>query len=210
MLLRLRWRKLAFGRFGKAFMLILLLWTVYDIFSVHRSCAREAAKDLPALDQKIFIASIHWTDEIMLRSHWAAALMELAKAIGPSNVFVSIYESGSFDNTKDMLQTLNADLELAGIPHKVVLDDTTHKDEAERPPADTGWIQMPSTQSYRENWTGSFSLEKGTWVPRRIPYLARLRNLAMEPLYELQQEGEMFSKVLWLNDVVFNVRTGYH
>ena len=29
----------------------------------------------------------------------------------------------------------------------------------------------------------------------------------MQPLYELQQSGEIFDKVLWLNDVVFNVRT---
>ena len=44
---------------------------------------------------------------------------------------------------------------------------------------------------------------------RRIPYLARLRNLVMEPLFEMKKSGQTVDKILFLNDVVFtndNVR----
>ncbi|KAK4543364.1 hypothetical protein LTR36_005507 [Oleoguttula mirabilis] len=205
MLVRPRWRRLAFNRATKILAFFLAFWTVLDVVNVRRHLLREAqVVTTPFSNQKIFIASIHWTDEAVLRSHWAPAVAELARAIGSENVYVSIYESGSLDATKDVLQILDTDLEMSGIRRKIVLDETTHKDEIGKPPAESGWIQMPSDHSYRQNWTDWFTLEKDTWVPRRIPYLARSRNLVMQPLYELQQSGERFDKVLWLNDVVFD------
>lgn len=206
MIIKPRWRWASYSRYCKVLVSLLLAWTVFDLINVRRSFASDAATMTPSFgNQKIFIASLHWTSEIVLRSHWAPAVTELARHIGTDKVFISIYESGSFDDTKGALQDLWEDLERAGIPNKIVLDEATHKDEVEKPPADTGWIQMPRTQTYRQNWTDWFTLEKGTWVPRRIPYLARLRNLVMEPLYELKQQGQIFDKVLWLNDVVFEV-----
>ena len=211
MLIRPRWRQIASSRTVRIFILILTLWTVWDVATIRGAMRREAAKELPPFgNERIFIASIHWTDEAVLRSHWAPAVAQLARDIGSANVFVSIYESGSFDDTKGVLQILDTDLEQSGIRHKIVLDETTHRNEVERSKAETGWIQMPSTQSYRGNWTEWFTLEKDKWVPRRIPYLARLRNQVMQPLYELQQAGEKFDKILWLNDVVFDVRTSRH
>lgn len=179
---------------------------MFDVLAVQRALSRQAAIEPPAFsNEKIFIASMHWTDEAVLRSHWAPAVSQLAQDIGRDNVFISIHESGSFDDTKGALQVLDTDLEMAGIRRKILLDETTHKDEVERPPADDGWIQMPIEKSYHQYWTGWFTLEKGAWVPRRIPYLARLRNIVMQPFYELQQSGEFFDKVPWLNDVVFDV-----
>lgn len=208
MLVRPRWRRIASNRLTKVFFLLLALWTIVEALSIRRNLTREAATEVPAFgNKKIFIASIHWTDEAVLRSHWAPTVAELARTIGPENVYVSIYESGSFDNTKEVLQILDTDLEISGIRRKIVLDDATHKDEVEKPHADTGWVQMSVDKQYRQNWTDWFTLEKETWVPRRIPYLARLRNLAMQPLYELQQSGETFDRILWLNDVVFSVGT---
>lgn len=210
MLVRPRWRRLAFSRATRILALLLLLWTAFDVVSVRRNLSREAALEPPPFkDEKMFIASIHWTDEAVLRNHWAPAVAQLARDIGSDNVFVSIQESGSLDATKEVLQILDTDLEMSGIRRKIVLDETTHKDEVEKPLAEFGWIQMPAQHSYRQNWTDWFTLEKGTWVPRRIPYLARLRNLALQPLYELQQAGEKFDKVLWLNDVVFDVRNDH-
>jgi hypothetical protein len=208
MLIRPRWRRVALSRFAKTLALVLAIWTLVDVFTVRRNLAREAAKEVPPFrnDEKIFVASIHWTDEAVLRSNWAPAVAELARTIGPENVFVSIYESGSFDQTKEVLQLLDEDLEQSKIPRKIILDETTHKDEVEKPPAETGWLRMPKTMEYRQNWTGWFTLEKGTWVPRRIPYLADLRNRVMEPLQEMRrEEGKVFERVLWLNDVVFTV-----
>ena len=139
--------------------------------------------------QKVFIASIHWNNEPILRSNWSAAVLELVDYFGPGNVYVSIYESGSWDNSKEVLRVLESDLERKGVQRTVKLSETTHADELKQPPTD-GWIQTP----------------RGKKELRRIPYLSKLRNLALEPLNSLG-DGMKFDKVLFLNDVVFTVRT---
>ncbi|KAI7160947.1 hypothetical protein KC349_g3148 [Hortaea werneckii] len=205
MLLRLHRKRTVLTRLIKLLFLSLLLWSVYETSHTKSTIRNQAISAVPPFGQeKIFIASILWTDEDLLRKHWAPAIAELAREIGPERVFVSIYEGGSLDDTKAVLELLKTDLEASGIRHRIVLDETTHKDEVERSPAESGWIQMPLEKSYRQNWTDWFTLDQGTWVPRRIPYLARTRNQAMEPLYELKRAGETFDRVLWLNDVVFD------
>ena len=207
MLFRPRLRHAGCYRLLRLLLPVVLIWTAVETYSIRQHLAKEAARPVSPLGgEKVFIASIHWNDEHVLRSHWAPAVAKLARDIGPGNVFVSIYESGSFDDTKGVLELLKADLDQSVIGHRVILDETTHKDEVERAPAESGWIQMPIQKSFRENWTEWFTLDKGAWVPRRIPYLARLRNLVMEPLYEMQKEGRKFDRVLWLNDIVFDVR----
>jgi hypothetical protein len=77
-----------------------------------------------------------------------------------------------------------------------VLDETTHADDIGKTPAepveDDGWIRT----------------SRGKEELRRVPYLAKLRNLVLEPLEEMaREEGEVFERVVWLNDVVFTVCT---
>lgn len=140
---------------------------------------------------KIFIASIHWNNEAILRSHWIPGVLGLVKHFGEKNVYVSVQESGSWDDSKGALRDLDQALEKAGVGRKIILDDTTHEDEIKRAPADSGWIQTP----------------RGLTELRRVPYLARLRNLVIEPLQELASAGEHFDKILFINDVVFTVCT---
>jgi hypothetical protein len=158
--------------------------------------------------EKIFIVSIHRNSEYMLRLYWSSALISLVQFLGPQNVFVSILESGSLDNTKGALQDLDANLRALGAETNIVLGESVDEQrESLRhvPPEGRrdGWI-----------WTGR---EKGTfrgvefevgdrgWEKRRIPHLADLRNKAMEPLAELKEKGKKFQRVLWINDVVFTV-----
>ncbi|KAK4630949.1 hypothetical protein CLAFUR4_02896 [Fulvia fulva] len=169
--------------------IVATVWTVVEVLYVRTALVRESSVTPPALgDERIFIASIHWTNEAILRAHWNKAVVELANSIGPSNVYVSVYESGSMDDTKGALRDLDKDLGLAKIPRTIVLDATTHQHEISKTPSETGWIRTPGGQ-----------LEL-----RRIPYLARLRNIAMEPLAKLGEKGIKFDKILFLNDVVFN------
>lgn len=165
-----------------------------EAFGIH-SALEQASLEQPEAfgQQKIFIVGIHWNSENILREHWVPALVALAKDIGPENVFVSIYESGSYDNTKAVLRVLDQFLEENGIPRKVVLDETTHADEISKSPSDNGWIEVPN----------------GTTQLRRIPYLAKLRNIAMQPMYDLQDANVVFDKVLFLNDVVFTVSLAF-
>lgn len=116
-------------------------------------------------------------------------MLELVDYFGVENVYVSVYESGSWDDSKDALRVLDNDLELKGVRRTVRLSETTHADELKQPATD-GWIQTP----------------RGKKELRRIPYLSKLRNLALEPLNGLS-DGTKFDKVLFLNDVVFTVST---
>lgn len=137
--------------------------------------------------EKVFIVSLPWNNEIILRNHWNAQLVALTKALGPENVYVSIYENGSYDNTKDALRLLDEELGAAGIRRKIVLDETSHAEMISKHPTSSGWIKTP----------------KGDTELRRIPYLSRIRNTSLKPLMDLA-EGEHFDKILFLNDIIFS------
>lgn len=146
---------------------------------------------------RVFIASIHWNNEAILRSHWTTAVLDLVRNLGPDNVYVSIIEGGSWDDTKGALRDLDLELEKIGVESSIILDDITHKNEVERVPGqfEEGWV-----------WTSREKMEL-----RRIPYLAGLRNRVMDKIGYLAnrtdgQRKRTFDKVLWLNDVIFTVR----
>ena len=174
------------------FAFILIIGTITEVLVVHYALGRATATEPINFfqQQKVFIAAIHWNNEEVLRQSWIPTLVELTERIGPENVFVSIYESGSWDDTKEALRHLDFMLADSGIPKKIVLDDATHLDEISKSPSDDGWIETP----------------RGRTELRRIPYLSRLRNVAMQPFYELYEAGFAFDKILFLNDVVFEVR----
>ncbi|KAE9369675.1 glycosyltransferase family 69 protein [Stipitochalara longipes BDJ] len=148
--------------------------------------------------EKLFIASIHWNDEKILSAHWIPALLSLIESYGAENLYISIHESGSWDNTKNVLRDLDKKLGELGVEKRVVLEEKTHEDviklgedEIQAGAKKEGWIM------------GS----RGRMEMRRIPFLAAARNKAMIPLRELAgREGEgrrVFNKVVWLNDVIF-------
>ena len=175
----------------RATLLIFALFCLIDIISLisARQHQKLPTKAPDVHGQKIFIASIHWNNEPILRSNWNLAVLELVDYFGAENVYISVYESGSWDDSKDALRGLDKDLELKGVRRTVRLSETTHADELKQPATD-GWIQTP----------------RGKKELRRIPYLSKLRNLALEPLNDLS-DGTKFDKVLFLNDVVFTVST---
>ncbi|KAF7589481.1 hypothetical protein BBP40_004235 [Aspergillus hancockii] len=178
-------------RFRLALPLIIVAWTLTEVLWIKHALLQQTISDPGQLGgEKIFITGIHWNNEKILRESWIPAVVELANAIGRDNVFVSIQESGSYDDSKGALRLLEKQLAEIDIPRRVVLDETTHLDEITKPPAKTGWIEAPN---------GQIEL-------RRIPYLARLRNLVMQPLYERKNEGIIYDKILFLNDVVFTNR----
>ena len=112
--------------------------------------------------------------------------MSLTNKLGPKNVYVSILESGSWDDSKKVLKELDQALEQQGVNRTVTLKSSTHKDELEKPMGD-GWIETP----------------RGKRELRRIPYLSHLRNEVMEPLQQETDLNRSYSRVVWINDVVF-------
>ncbi|KAK4942672.1 hypothetical protein LTR10_017621 [Elasticomyces elasticus] len=149
----------------------------------------------PVRNQKIFICAQFWTSAGIIQERWGQALLDLIGVLGKDNVYVSIYESGSWDNTKELLQALEKVLVENSVPRTVILDPTTHEDEVNASPLDEqgnprpGWIQTTTVGVGKEL--------------RRIPYLARLRNKSLEPLFDMHAQGHDFDKILFINDVVF-------
>ena len=132
---------------------------------------------------------MHFNDGYLLQEHWNNALIELVNTLGPKNVFVSIYESGSWDHTKDVLRVLDWELGQRGVRRKVEISDETHEGERAKEDRGEGWVVTPRDQT----------------EPRRIPFLARLRNKTLKDLVELHEQGIEFDKIVFLNDVVFTV-----
>jgi hypothetical protein len=88
--------------------------------------------------KRIYIAAQHWNTARIQRSHWNVALHALVQELGIDNVFVSIYESGNYDDTKDDLRELDAALEKLQVKRSIVLSNISHADEVTRQPADHG------------------------------------------------------------------------
>lgn len=171
---------------------------VLDFFLIalsHPPSRRVPLLSVARNDQKIFIASIHRNSERILRSHWNEAVVDLTKHLGIQNVFVSVHESGSQDDTKGALRDLDFELKELGVHRSIELNKTLDEQVAEimtRPEyVEEGWIATP----------------RGKIELRRIPYLARLRNRVMEKLNAEAASGRTYDIVLWLNDVVFTVNS---
>lgn len=177
----------------KALFFLTTAWFLIDIIRFHSlsfSGDRRVSHG-SASSPRVFIASTHWNNEHILRNYWNQAVLDLVDYFGSNNTFVSVYESGSWDDSKGALRDLQEKLKAVDARHKVVLDDTTHEDEITQGPGarGDGWIDTP----------------RGKKELRRIPYLSRLRNLSLKPLEELAEEGIYFDKILFLNDVVFTL-----
>ncbi|KAJ4285963.1 hypothetical protein N0V90_013529 [Kalmusia sp. IMI 367209] len=172
----------------QALVLFFILYTTFEISQILRCLSNPPpGGPIPLYPRRVYIASIHWNNEAILRSRWNDAVVALALALGQENVFVSVHESGSWDDSKGALKELDAKLREHKIRRNITLSDVTHADEISVEDKGSGWIDTP----------------RGNRELRRIPYLSRLRNLSLEPLRRLQLQGEQFDTVLFLNDVVF-------
>ncbi|KAL1879131.1 hypothetical protein VTK73DRAFT_7250 [Phialemonium thermophilum] len=150
----------------------------------------------PAQNTTVFIVSVHRNTGAILRAAWNDAIMQLVSLLGPENVHFSAVEGGSQDYTKAALMELKGMLDSVGVSNTISLGMTVWEQLAEletRPDPkrerEAGWIWNDHDARYDL---------------RRIPYLSKVRNQAMEPLKQLERAGRKFDKVLWVNDVVFD------
>ena len=190
-MLQLPFRRSSRTRLFRAFALVLVIALSIDFFSLASARRRShVSKPSRALQgQRVFIASIHWNNEAILRSHWNQAVINVVKHFGSNNVHVSVLESGSWDDSKGALKLLDEELGELAVGRTITLDKTTHADEIAAAPSSDGWIDTT----------------RGKKELRRIPYLSRLRNRSLEPLDKLADKGIKFDRILFLNDVVFDV-----
>ncbi|KAJ5982434.1 hypothetical protein N7451_012534 [Penicillium sp. IBT 35674x] len=92
---------------------------------------------------RVYVASVHWNNEEILRSHWNDGILHLAKEVGSENMFLSVFESGSWDGTKSALRDLDRALDALGVARNITMSEKTHHDETSAPPAEHGWIDTP-------------------------------------------------------------------
>ncbi|KAF2403609.1 putative polysaccharide export protein, partial [Trichodelitschia bisporula] len=201
------------ARLRNAFVFLFLAWNVVEVLHVrwcirtseakasrvyalsrtdkagsrHHSHGHHRHEHSPTPKKRIYIASQLWNSAHLMHTAWNAELLALIRDLGVENVYLTILESGSYDDTKEVLTALDADLETLGVRRTVTMEDESHADLIAQPPGDEGWV----------------TARDGTPHMRRIPFLAKLRNRTLEPLRALWEEGERFDLVLFLGDVVF-------
>lgn len=185
---RLLLRRSTRTRLLRASLLILFLFTAIDILSLSRLRASipppiGSLQNSPSLPRKpytgapLLLASTHWNNAPVLTSNWTTAVLALAAYLGPSNLFVSIVESGSWDASGEILRDLDRELGKLGVGRRVLTGmegGRSHKQELERPMG-KGWVD-----------TGG---DRGREL-RRVPYLAGVRNKVLEVLEEGGESGE--------------------
>ncbi|KAK3935742.1 cryptococcal mannosyltransferase 1-domain-containing protein, partial [Diplogelasinospora grovesii] len=174
----------------------LLAWSFLDALLVRYhlyDAARVYSTATLNKPPRIYIPSLFWNNENVLHEFWSSNLLALTHALGPENVYVSILESGSWDGSKAALRELAQKLDDNGVARSVTREDRTHADEIANAPAEAeghpGWVKTPRRR-----------IEL-----RRIPYLAKLRNMSLRPLRELVKNGTTFDYVLFLGGVYFTV-----
>ncbi|KAI8306793.1 Alpha-1,3-mannosyltransferase CMT1 [Colletotrichum sp. SAR11_240] len=153
-------------------------------------------------NETFFIASIHRNNGALLAHPISSNVLKLIDYLGPDRVHFSAVESGSKDDTKARLSSLQEQLNAKGVSNTIILGKTAPEQLAEihdRPPPSSGFGPPPP------GWT--WNPHENQFDMRRVTYLARERNRAMAPLAELlASQDRRFDKVIWLNDVVFETR----
>ncbi|KAJ7788860.1 cryptococcal mannosyltransferase 1-domain-containing protein [Mycena olivaceomarginata] len=104
------------------------------------------------MERRIFIAAMFYNNAYVL-PYWIAEVSKLINYLGPDNVFVSIVESYSSDDSPALLRAFETKLQAMSVPNRILTHDTS----VHRPP----------------------SMVTG---PLRIDFLAATRNLVLEPL----------------------------
>ena len=154
---------------------------------------------LPA--PRVFIASMLANCGPLLRTYWIPSLLDLIDHLGPENVFVSILENGSVDDTREVLYELRANLSARAVPFSFRFEESFRDGvEFER----TGLLtRLLGEEGTGDNWIWTTN----GWFPRRISYLAQLRNMVLEPL---RQPSRRYDKILFINDVIFSVTPSHN
>src|SRR5277367_430791 len=120
-------------RLGLLCLFGILILDFFFISLSHPPSRRVSLSSIPpnVRRQNIFIASIHRNSERILRTHWNEALVNLTKHLGIENVFVSVHESGSQDDTKGALRDLDFELKELGVHGSIELDKSLGEQVAE-------------------------------------------------------------------------------
>jgi Cryptococcal mannosyltransferase 1 len=147
----------------------------YHELRLRAKTSTEASRANPT-NEKVFIAaSIFDRYGDLARGAWGKAILNLVDLLGPSNVFLSIYENDAGPVAKAALKELE---EKVTCEHTIIFEDQIDVDSVPH-------ILLPD----------------GTIRVKRIAYLAEVRNRALHPL---TSSSTKYDKLLYLNDIIFD------
>jgi len=110
-----------------------------------------------------------------------SSLFTLSAHLGPQNIFLSIAENDSRDETRAILHSYERELIRHNISYRLRTDDNLRsKNRGEN--MDMPWLS----------------------VSDRMNYMAGVRNLALEPLYN---STVIWKRIIFFNDVIWDWRT---
>ena len=143
-----------------------------------------------------FIASNLFNSGALL-NQLSQELLVLCERLGSDNVYVSIFENGSTDDTGLRLRALDALLTLRGVRHSIVSSSVSWRSFC--PETLSGGAL---TRCLTDPCNGNDEL-RGCTESIRIPVMAALRNRALANLPgELERAGGRDTIVLFINDVL--------
>ncbi|KAF3931280.1 hypothetical protein ABW19_dt0201910 [Dactylella cylindrospora] len=140
--------------------------------------ASDLLRDPVLLDRKssnasYFISASFWNNEPVL-DHWTREMTSLIELLGRKNVYLSLTENDSEDNTASMLLHYARELTKMEVPHSLNITRELRG--------------YPSNMPWHD-------------IPHRMSYMANLRNGALQPLYE---SDIPYRTLVLMNDVVFH------
>ena len=152
---------------------------VARVQSISLSCD-EKYRPLPdsPVEHRLYVAALIHNNAVII-DEWIESVVKLTEAF--PETYVSVLESGSVDGSDLALDEMRTQLKAIGVRHRIVSGEEGNRR--------AGRVFKPGDPS-----SGN-----------RISFLSRLRNVVLEPLIHMRNEGEHFDKVVFLNDVLFCV-----
>jgi hypothetical protein len=186
-------------------MLVLFLALAYILIILPFSFRRSQRAEVAAYDAsishlpppRVFVAAMLANCAPLLTDYWIPSLFALIDKLGYRNVYISIVENGSVDDTRKTLLDMERILTQRQVPYTIRYEESFRDG---RTFTDNGLLhRLLGQEGTGDNWM----MTSSGWFPRRINYLSQLRNMVLEPL---TTSSQAFDKILFLNDVIFSVR----
>ncbi|CAO3607639.1 unnamed protein product [Cunninghamella echinulata] len=118
MVLKRQWRNIL-----SISVVVFMFWSLYiNVTSTYSSKTSSVSIPIEQHQPKIYIAANLYNNEKII-DNWTYQIKKLIQYYGTNNIYVSIFENGSTDNTRNALREFKEYLLDAQVHHTIILDD---------------------------------------------------------------------------------------
>ncbi|KXN66179.1 glycosyltransferase family 69 protein [Conidiobolus coronatus NRRL 28638] len=165
-------KKLKYIGYFLIFINVFLYWNSNQNAYFHNRARQANVNTGKTQAPKFYLAANLYQNEPTI-PYWKDEIVRLSKYLGPDNMYISIVENFSTDDTKVQLREFDQELEKLGIQHTIEL-------------------------GYNE-----FTSKREIHGDDRIISLKNVRNRVMEPLFRLKKQGKEYDYIIFINDIFF-------